>query len=140
MAEGTATYVLGMKAKIMLDASELSNVKDVTLTMQAGEADITTRANQGWKATAPTLRECTVEFQMQHKPGDAGFAAIKNAFLNSTTVTLKVLTAAEADGGEGPSGKFAITGFTRNEGLEDAINYSVTAKMSEFTSWVGGGV
>ena len=138
MAGESVTYVLGMKAKIMLGATELSNVKDVTLTMQAGEADITTRANSGWRATAPTLRECTAEFQMQHKPGDAGFAAIKSAFLNSTTVALSVLTAAASEGGEGPSGKFSVTNFTRNEGLEEAIHYSVTAKLAEFTSWIGG--
>ena len=28
-------------------------------SFEAGEADITTRANQGWRATAPTLRECS---------------------------------------------------------------------------------
>ena len=133
------TYVLGSKAKIMLGAAELSNVKDVTLTMTAAEADITTRANQGWKATAPTLKECSVEFQMQHKPGDTGFAAIRAAFLDSTVVDLKVLTDTEANSGEGPHGKFAVTGFTRNEALADAINYSVTCKMSEFTAWIGGG-
>jgi len=38
---------------------------------QGGEADITTRGNSGWRATAPTLRECTVEFQMVWRPGDA---------------------------------------------------------------------
>ena len=29
-----------------------------------------TRANSGWRATAPTLKECTIEFELVWKPGD----------------------------------------------------------------------
>ena len=74
-----ATFILGKDAKIYQGAAggelaaltEMSNVRDVTLNLEAGEADITTRANGGWRATAPTLRECTCEFEMVWKPGDA---------------------------------------------------------------------
>ena len=96
------TFVLGMNAKIYQGAAgadlatvtEMSNVKDVTLTLEAGEADVTTRGNQGWRATAPTLRECTVEFEMLYKPGEAGFEAIKTAFLSNGSICLAVLTGA----------------------------------------------
>jgi len=78
------TFLLGMNAKIYQDvagtaspANEMGNVRDVSLTLEAGEADITTRANQGWRATAPTLRECTAEFEMLWQPGDAGFTRQK---------------------------------------------------------------
>ena len=75
------TFLLGMNAKIYQgaagasgdafdDLTELSNVKDVTLNLEAGEADATTRANGGWRATASTLRECSAEFQMLWKPSD----------------------------------------------------------------------
>ena len=66
-----ADFLLGMNAKIYqgaaaADAStldpatltEMGNVKDVTLSLEAGEADITTRANNGWKATAAFPRTC----------------------------------------------------------------------------------
>jgi hypothetical protein len=57
-----ATFILGMNAKIYQGAAgaalgaltEMGNVRDVTLTLEAGEADITTRANSGWRATGPT--------------------------------------------------------------------------------------
>jgi len=116
-------------------ATEMGNVKDVTLTLEAGEADVTTRANSGWRATAPTLRECTVEFEMVWDPTDAGFTAIKNAFLSAGLIALKVLDQAA---GQGPDGDFAITSFSRNEALEEAITVSVTAKLSVFRSWVAG--
>jgi TP901-1 family phage major tail protein len=140
-----ATYVLGMNAKIYQGAAadplasltEMGNVRDVTLTLEAGEADITTRANSGWRATAPTLRECTAEFEMVWKPGDAGFDAVKNAFLTNTTLELAILDQDKATtGAQGPKGSFSITSFSRNEALEEAITVSVTAKLAEFDQWV----
>ncbi|NIA06907.1 MAG: hypothetical protein GWP14_04580 [Actinobacteria bacterium] len=131
-------FILGMNAKIYYGtagttaATELTNVKDVTLTLEAGEADVTTRANQGWRATAPTLRECSAEFEMQWKPSDAGFAAVKTAFLSAGTLSLLILT--ETDG-EGPDGDFSITSFSRNEALEESITVSVTAKLAVFRVW-----
>ena len=132
-------FVLGMNAKLYYGAAgssaatEMGNVKDVTLTLEAGEADVTTRANLGWRATAPTLRECTAEFEMVWDPTDAGFTAIKNAFLTAGLVALKIL---DQTGGQGPDGDFAITSFSRNEALEEAITVSVTAKLAVFRSWV----
>jgi TP901-1 family phage major tail protein len=115
----------------------MGNVRDVTLTLEAGEADITTRANSGWRATAPTLRECTAEFEMVWKPGDAGFDAVKNAFLTSATLELAILDQDKATtGAQGPKGSFSITSFSRNEALEEAITVSVTAKLAEFDEWV----
>jgi len=138
-------FILGMNAKIyqgpagtdLATLTEMANVKDVTLNLEAGEADVTTRANQGWRATAPTLRECTAEFEMLWKLGDAGFDAIKTAFLTSATLALAVLTGEKATSGtEGPRGDFSITNFSRNEPLEEGVTVSVTAKLAKFTEWV----
>ncbi len=138
-------FLLGMNAKIYQGAAggalatltEMANVKDVTLNLEAGEADVTTRANQGWRATAPTLRECTAEFEMLWKPGDAGFDAVKTAFLTSGSIRLAVLTGDRAASGtEGPLGDFSITNFSRNEPLEEGVTVSVTAKLAVFAEWV----
>jgi hypothetical protein len=138
-------FLLGMNAKIyqgptgtdLATLTEMSNVKDVTLSLEAGEADVTTRANQGWRATAPTLRECTAEFEMLWKPGDTGFDAVKTAFLTAGTIRLAVLTGArDASGVEGPLGDFSITNFSRNEPLEEGVTVSVTAKLAVYAEWV----
>jgi hypothetical protein len=134
-------FVLGMNAKLYYGTAggpantEMTNVRNVTLNLDAGEADVTTRANQGWRATAPTLRECSVEFEMVWDPADAGFAAVKNAYLTNGLIALKVLDKA---GGQGPDGDFSITSFSRSEELEEAITVSVTAKLAVFRSWVEG--
>ena len=148
-------FLLGMNAKIYFGASgealsalsEMSNVKDLTLNLEAGEADVTTRATSGWRATAPTLRECTAEFDMQWKPGDSGFVAIKTAFLNAGTIRLAVLTGAKSaddvtpvTGTEGPLGDFSITNFSRSEPLEEGVSVSVTAKLAVFDEWIEDGL
>jgi hypothetical protein len=146
------TYALGMDAKILFAAAvadpttldpaamtELSNVKDVTVNHETGEADVTTRANQGWRATAATLRECSVEFQMVWKKNDAGFTAVKNAWLTGGEIALAVLTGdPDVAGSEGPFGNFSITNFSRNEALEEAIVIDVTAKLSSWGGWYEG--
>lgn len=35
---------------------EIPNVRNVTLNLERGEADITSRANAGWKVSLPTLK------------------------------------------------------------------------------------
>ncbi|MBN4052533.1 hypothetical protein JYT82_00300 [bacterium AH-315-K20] len=107
--------------------TELSNVKDVTLSLETGEADITTRANAGWRATVGTLKEASVEFEMVWDTADAGFTAIKDAFFNNVEIGLQVLDGAA---GSGLEADFSITNFSRNEQLEEALTVSVTAKVT----------
>ena len=74
-----ATFVLGMNAKLYHGtagnpaSTEMTNVRNVTLNLEAGEADVTPRANRGWRATAPTQPESSVDFEMVWDPADAGF-------------------------------------------------------------------
>jgi predicted secreted protein len=118
--------------------TELANTKDVTLNLETGEADVTTRANSGWRATVATLKEASVEFEMVWDTADAGFAAIKNAYLNNDPIGLQVL---DGEDGQGLQADFMITAFSRSESLEEAITVSVTAKVTYSVtppSWIGG--
>jgi len=107
--------------------TELANVKDVTLSLETGEADITTRANAGWRATVGTLKEASVEFEMVWDTADTGFTAIKDAFFNNAVIGLQVL---DGPAGEGLEADFSITNFSRSEQLEEALTVSVTAKVT----------
>ena len=88
--------------------------------------------NDGFRATIAGLKECTVEFSMLYLPNDAGFRAIRAAWLSADQIKLAALTSAT---GEGPVGDFSITGFSRSEALEEAIKYDVTAKLSQWEEW-----
>jgi predicted secreted protein len=109
--------------------NELKNVRDLTLSLEAGEADVTTRGNDGWRATVATLKDGVIEFEMVWDTADADFTAIRNAFISNSPIAFAVvigeLGTSEA---EGFSAMYMITGFTRNEPLEEAITVSVTAK------------
>ena len=136
---------LGMQAKLYYGAAgatattELTNTKDVTLNLETGESDVTTRGNQGWRATIATLKNGSVEFETVWDTEDAGFTAIKDAYFNNTPIALTIL---DGEGGSGLDADFAVTNFTRNEPLEEAITVNVTVKPTYSTrapTWVDGG-
>jgi len=125
----SVNYILGMNCKIFAGASgtalgsltEMDNCTDVTSNFEAGEADVTTRANAGWRGTAATLREATLEFEMLWKPGDAGFDLFQAAFLAGTNVSMAALAGplATADS-DGPFADWSVTNFSRSEALAAA--------------------
>lgn len=107
--------------------TELSNAKDVTLSLDHAEADLTTRANGGWRASEPTLKEGTIEFEMQWDTADAGFTIIKNAWFNKTLVGVGVFDGATS-GSQGLLANCKVINFGRNEPLEEGMSVPVTLK------------
>ncbi len=111
--------------------AEVPNVKDVTMNLESGEADVTTRANAGWRATVATLKEGTVEFEMVWDTEDAGFTAIKDAYFNNTPIEMAVMDGAIATpGSQGLRASFSVISFSRKEALEEALTVSVTLKIT----------
>ena len=99
------------------------------MNLEAGEADVTTRGNNGWRATVATLKDGSVEFEMVWDSADDDFGSIRDAFLNKTALDLAVMDGDIATAGsQGLRASCMITNFSRNEALEEAITVSVTAK------------
>jgi len=128
---------LGMDAKLyrndgtyeVPDWVEMTNVKDLTLTNEKGEADVTTRANQGWRATIGTLKDGSIEFEMVWDTDDETFTALQEAYFGNTNIEFAVLDGdIEEAGSQGLRATMAIMSFTRNEPLEEAMSANVTAK------------
>jgi len=117
---------------------ELTNVKNVTLSLTKGEADVTTRANKGWKATAGTLKEASIEFEMVWDTKDAGFKAIKDAYFDGTLIGIAAMdgpvSGADSSGSQGLWADCMITDFSRDEPLEEALSVKVTAKPTYSTN------
>jgi len=133
---------LGMKGKLYYGpagsraTSELRNAKDVTLNLEKGEADVTTRGNEGWRATVGTLKEGSVEFEMLWDTADPGFNAIQQAYFNDTPLAFAIL---DGENGHGLDADFAVMNFSRTEALEEAMAVSVTIKPTYSTrapAWV----
>ncbi len=72
---------------------------------------------------------------------DAGFGAVKDAYLNNAPIGMQILDGSSSGAGEGLQADFMITSFSRSESLEEAITVSVTAKVTYSDtppSWIGG--
>lgn len=142
---------LGMEAKLYRNTGdyatpawqEVDNVKDLTLSLEKGEADFTTRGNNGWRATVGTLKDASIEFQMVWDTEDAAFVAIQQAFFGNTSIEFAVMDGAIADpDSEGLRATFDIFNFTRNENLEEAIQVDVSMKptyAANAPEWINGG-
>ncbi len=128
---------LGLDAKLYRNTgtfaspvwNEIKHVKDVTLNLEAGEADVTTRGHAGWRATVATLKDGSIEFEMVWDSADDDFGAIRDAFLNRGAIEFAVLDGdITAAGSQGLRATCMVTSFSRNEALEEAITVSVTVK------------
>lgn len=122
--------VIGLNAKLYFGtagstaSTELTNVKDVTLNLECGEADVTTRASEGWKVSVATLKDASVEFTMLYDTENAGYSALKTAYFGGTPIALLIAD----DDENGLDADFTITGFSIEQPLEDAVTVSITAK------------
>src|SRR5690606_33225349 len=97
--------------------------------LEAGEADVTTRSNAGWRANIATLKDASLEFEMVWDTDDENFTAIRQAFLTSGAVEFAVMDGdIDTSGSQGLRATMSITSFSRNEPLEEAITVSVSAK------------
>ena len=116
--------------------TEVTNVKDLTINLESGEADVTTRATEGWKAAVATLKEGSLEFGMLYDTADADFQAFQSAYFSNTPMALFV-----SDGNNnGLDADFVVTSFSRSEPLEEALTVSVTCKptlVNRAPTWKG---
>ena len=142
LGKDAKAYIAGATAGFA-NLVEMTNVKDLTLNHETGEADTTTRANAGWRSTMATLREATAEFEMVWDSADANFAKIQAAWMASTTLEAAFLTGdvagAPDPGIQGPYAHWSVTNFSRSEPLEEAITVSVTMKVTTWIGWVADG-
>jgi len=104
-------------------------VRDVTLNLEAGEADVTTRGNAGWRATLATLKDGSIEFEAVWDNEDDGFTALQQAYFGNQTIEIAAMDGdITAPGSEGLRATMSVTNFSRNEPLEEAITANVTVK------------
>lgn len=124
------SIVLGLNAKLLRGtagttaATEVKNVQDLSVSLESGDADITTRASAGWRASVATLKDASIEFGMIYDTTDTDFTAFSDAYFNNTAIAL---FASDGDG-SGLDCDVVVTGFSIEQPLEDAMKVSVTCK------------
>lgn len=109
--------------------NDIPNIRDVTITLQTDEDDVTTRGGNGWKQNAATLKDMSIEFEMVYDTTDADFTAMQSAFLNGTSIDMAFMDGdISTTGKQGPRAEMMVSQFGRNEPLTQAMKVPVTVK------------
>jgi len=115
--------------------NEVKNVKDLTLNLEKGEADVSTRGNNGWRALLATLKDGSIETEMVWDTADDDFIAFRDSWFNNTAVEVAVMDGdITVAGSQGLRALMMVFNFTRAEALEEAMIASVTLKPTYSTN------
>jgi len=106
--------------------------REVTLSLERAEAEITTRGNAGFRATAVALKDASVEAELAYAPPDDDVDALIAAMTGGTSLDLLV---ADGDGigAQGLRADWTVQRLERGEPLEDAQRLRITLKTDSQT-------
>jgi hypothetical protein len=109
--------------------TEISTVKDLSIPIEAGEVNLTTRQNGGWEATEAGVFKASMEIPLIYDPANAGVAALMKAYLTRGHVALAVLDGDKAtDGTQGLWADFSVLKMDKGEEIENAQMVTFTVK------------
>jgi hypothetical protein len=109
--------------------SALSNLQDVSIPVTKGEADITTRGNNGWRAILGTLKDVSVDLNMVYDTADTLQIALLKAWIGNTSVAVALLDGDKATvGSRGLWADWQVVGCNKEEALEDGQKIVFTIK------------
>ncbi len=91
-----AEVKLGVDAVLAINGTEIKNCKDLTVSLEKAEADASTRANNGWRATVGTLKDASIEFGVLNKLGDSAFGMLQGLWSSGTPCDVSI---SDAGGG-----------------------------------------
>lgn len=119
---------------------EITNAKDVKLSLEKGSADVSVRGNNGWAAKLGTLKDASVEISMVYDPADTDYLALMAAWLNNTTLACAILSGDKATSGtQGLWADFEVTKFDKDEPLTEGqmITFTLQPGLSTVApQWV----
>lgn len=116
--------------------TEIERVREVNTNLEAAEADLTDRGNDGWRATEAALRDGSVELDCIWDGTDTELIQLRDAYLGGNKVALVILDGLAATvGSQGFAANFSITAFNRGEPLEEGVALSITAKPASLHQW-----
>jgi len=140
--EGRLYYNTGTEASPTW--SPVNTVRDVTLGQEANDIDDTSRTTNGWRSRIQGLKQWGCEFEMIYTPTNAAWEAIRAHFVAGTPAEILVMDQdITIDGAYGLRGFAEVTGFDKEEPLEDVQINSTTFVGSSEPTWVvssGGAV
>jgi len=123
----------GMDAEFRVGASPtvVAKARNVKLSADAAEIDITSRASSGWKEFVQGLKSWTIDCDLLWVTDDAGMELLEAAFRNGTALAVYMTDQANAQAqAQGWSGSAIITKMERNDPLEGEITINFSCRGS----------
>jgi hypothetical protein len=107
----------------------INKLKDLTLNLDKGSADVTTRGNNGFTAEAVTLKTAEITGVMIYDPTDAGVSVILKSYFTDSVVPFAFLDGDKATAGT--TGLWAdcqVHKLEKGEPIDGAQTLNVTIK------------
>ncbi len=136
--DGTLGYRTGGSGNY----SAIDPTTDVTINMESGEADVTSRGADGWEQVLPGLKTASIEFEVIWDAADAGVQQLRQSFENGTPIEVAALDGLLSTG-NGWKFEGVVMQFGRNEQLREGMKCPVVIKPTYGNSppeYVSGGV
>ncbi len=115
------------------DVDRSSTSPKLVVSLEKAEADASTRANNGWRATVGTLKDASIEFTVLNKDGDSAFGLLQGLWSSGDPCDVGI-----SDAGGTLTLTCEVMTFNVNQNLEEVISADVTLKPTQSTG--GGGM
>jgi hypothetical protein len=113
----------------------ISNISDESYGLEHGEAELSTRANNGWEAIIATLKRGDFQWKTVYDTADAVFNFLQNAWFNRTAVDFAFVDGDIATPGtKGIRATCQLFGFSQNRPIKEGVTVDVTAKPTYSTN------
>lgn len=104
-------------------------MRDMKLTLEDEEWDASGRGAAGWDQAEPTTRKATIEGALIWDPVDTALTAIRDAYLNRTSLDMAALDGASSGASsQGLRAIWKVFSFSRNEELRAGCTIDVVFK------------
>ncbi len=138
-------HKLGMQCKVYYSDSLLDdgvgpaalvwnpvrNVRDLTVNADDDEWDKTVRENNGFKLTALTLTDLSIDFNIVKDVAQASYQALRNAKLTKGEIAMAIADGdISASGTEAWCANFCVPGWKEGQPVAEGVAIDVTIKPS----------
>ena len=119
--------------------TEITNVENVAIGLERDEADVSTRAADGWEVVVGGLRKGALEFNQVYDTDDPAFIAIQEAFFASDPEDNIIAFFVSDGAGNGLDADFIILSWKVDQPLKEGVKVAITCKptrTSRVPEWI----
>jgi TP901-1 family phage major tail protein len=118
-----ATHKRGLDILLSIGTTAIGGQRNASIEMSAESIDVSTKTTGDWKAKMTGAKEWSCECDGLYVDGDTGYQSALDAFMNGTTIDVKM---ADEKATVGFTGKAVITSFSFDAPYEDCMTYTMS--------------